>query len=222
MAYIYRHIRLDKNEPFYIGIGSDKKYQRANSSLSRNSIWKNIVKNTDFRVEIMIDEISYEFAKEKEIEFIEIYKRKEDGGTLCNITKGGDGVLGLVHSIDSRRKMGDPNKGKIISDWHRRRISEYHTGKIVDEKTRKKISEKMSGENNHRYGKKASEDTKRKMSESAKKGSENIATKLTESQVLEIRELNASGLSQINISNIFGVQKNTISCIINKNTWKHI
>jgi hypothetical protein len=22
MAYVYRHIRLDKNEPFYIGIGS--------------------------------------------------------------------------------------------------------------------------------------------------------------------------------------------------------
>ena len=32
MAYIYRHIRLDKNEPFYIGIGSDVegKYKRAN------------------------------------------------------------------------------------------------------------------------------------------------------------------------------------------------
>jgi hypothetical protein len=23
MAYLYRHIRHDKNEPFYIGIGSD-------------------------------------------------------------------------------------------------------------------------------------------------------------------------------------------------------
>lgn len=24
MAYVYRHIRLDKNEPFYIGIGKDE------------------------------------------------------------------------------------------------------------------------------------------------------------------------------------------------------
>jgi hypothetical protein len=24
MIYLYRHIRLDKNEPFYIGIGEDK------------------------------------------------------------------------------------------------------------------------------------------------------------------------------------------------------
>lgn len=25
MAIVYRHIRLDKNEPFYIGIGKDEK-----------------------------------------------------------------------------------------------------------------------------------------------------------------------------------------------------
>ena len=30
MAYLYRHIRLDKNEPFYIGIGSDTNFKRAN------------------------------------------------------------------------------------------------------------------------------------------------------------------------------------------------
>jgi hypothetical protein len=30
MAYVYRHIRLDKNEPFYIGIGSDSSFARAN------------------------------------------------------------------------------------------------------------------------------------------------------------------------------------------------
>jgi hypothetical protein len=31
MAYLYRYIRLDKNKPFYIGIGSDNKgqYKRA-------------------------------------------------------------------------------------------------------------------------------------------------------------------------------------------------
>jgi hypothetical protein len=29
MAYLYRHIRHDKNEPFYIGIGSDNNYKRS-------------------------------------------------------------------------------------------------------------------------------------------------------------------------------------------------
>ena len=45
MAYVYRHIRLDTNQPFYIGIGSDKNYFRANQKTSskRNSYWVNNV-----------------------------------------------------------------------------------------------------------------------------------------------------------------------------------
>ena len=44
MAYVYRHIRLDKNEPFYIGIGSDNNYKRANQTNGgrRNNIWEKI------------------------------------------------------------------------------------------------------------------------------------------------------------------------------------
>lgn len=41
MAYVYRHIRLDKNEPFYIGIGSDNKYSRAKQKTGRNDRWHN-------------------------------------------------------------------------------------------------------------------------------------------------------------------------------------
>ena len=39
MAYVYRHIRLDKNEPFYIGIGKDDsgEYKRANHIGNKNS-----------------------------------------------------------------------------------------------------------------------------------------------------------------------------------------
>ena len=33
MAYLYRHIRLDKNEPFYIGIVSDNVYKISNDKL---------------------------------------------------------------------------------------------------------------------------------------------------------------------------------------------
>ena len=42
MAYLYRHIREDKNEPFYIGIGSDSTYKRANQTKKerRNKIPK--------------------------------------------------------------------------------------------------------------------------------------------------------------------------------------
>ena len=64
MAYVYRHIRLDKNIPFYIGIGKEE--QRAYSKSNRNPYWKKITNKTDYVVEILFNDISYELAKEKE------------------------------------------------------------------------------------------------------------------------------------------------------------
>ena len=221
MAYVYRHIRLDKNEPFYIGIGNDDIYQRANSKTHRNNHWKSITSITDYRVEILFDGITYEFAKEKEIEFIQIHKRKEDGGTLCNITLGGDGCLGLVHTEESKKKMGEPNKGKSISDWHKKRISEFHTGKVVSEETKKKMSEKLSGVNSPMYGKKRSEHAKL-MTSIKTSGELNGFSKLKEKDVLEIRKLAEEGFSQRKIAKIYNVAKSTIAFILTRKTWKHI
>ena len=89
MAYVYRHIRLDKNQPFYIGIGSDAEYKRANERARRSELWKKITAKSDYFVEIIADEVSVEFAKEKEIEFIKLYGRIDKRtGTLCNMTDG--------------------------------------------------------------------------------------------------------------------------------------
>lgn len=95
MAYVYRHIRLDKNEVFYVGIGSDNlgKYTRAHST-KRGDHWKNIFNNTEIIVEIMLDDLTWEEACEKEKEFIKLYGRKDlNLGTLINLTDGGDGTL---------------------------------------------------------------------------------------------------------------------------------
>ena len=51
MAYVYRHIRLDKNEPFYIGIGAHLK--RAYEKTKRNKFWYNVVAKTEYNVEIL-------------------------------------------------------------------------------------------------------------------------------------------------------------------------
>ena len=47
--YLYRHIRVDKNEPFYIGIGTKTNadikygtYTRANIKRKKNNIWVKI------------------------------------------------------------------------------------------------------------------------------------------------------------------------------------
>lgn len=217
MAYLYRHIRTDSNVPFYIGIGES--INRAYSVTHRNKHWLSIVGKTSYEVDILFDDITYEFAKEKEKEFIELYKRKEDGGTLCNITKGGDGVLGLKHTEEARKKMGEPNKGKIISEWHRKKISEFHTGRFHSEESKRKMSEKAKGKS---IGRKASEETKLKMIASAKRGENSCISKFKNNNILEIRKLSAEGISQRKIANLFKVAKYSIHCIVNRKTWKHI
>lgn len=220
MACLYRHIRKDTNTPFYVGIGVST--QRAYSKTHRNAHWKSIVAKSDYRIDILFDEIEYEEAKEKEREFIALYGRKEDGGYLCNITLGGDGVLGIKHTKEARLKMGAPNKGKTLSDWHKQRISEFWKGKPLSEETKKKMSESALGEKNHRYGTKASEDTKYKMKQSAHRGEDSVSSKLDESKVLEIRRLNNIQISSSKLAKMFNVSKSNILAIINKKTWKHV
>ena len=55
MAIVYRHIRLDKNEPFYIGIG--KEIKRAYDK-RRGNHWKSIIKKTEYRVDILFDNLT--------------------------------------------------------------------------------------------------------------------------------------------------------------------
>lgn len=109
--YLYRHIRLDKNEVFYVGIGTKQKiryntekdrYRRAYLKHRRSNFWRGLSKN-GYRVEIMLESDDSEFIKEKEIEFIKLYGRRELGlGSLCNLTNGGEGTFGRIISEKER------------------------------------------------------------------------------------------------------------------------
>ena len=85
---VYRHIRLDTNEVFYVGIGKgNRPYHKR-----RNRIWNSITKRTDYRVDVIFDDMTREEACEKEREFIALYGRIDlKTGTLANLTAGGDG-----------------------------------------------------------------------------------------------------------------------------------
>lgn len=171
MAYVYRHIRLDKNEPFYIGIGSDSTYKRANAKRDRSIFWKRIVNKTDYEVEIILDDLTWEEANKKEIEFISLYGRTNtEKGCLCNLTDGGGGTLGIKMSEETRRKMSQ----KVFTEETRRKISEANSGKNnafygkpLPEYIRIKLSEAQKGEKSSWWGRKHTEETKKKMSEKA-------------------------------------------------------
>lgn len=139
MAYLYRHIRLDKNEPFYIGIGSDAKYKRANSINPRTKHWKNIISKTEYRVDIVMDNLSWDEACEKEKEFIAIYKRNCDGGILCNLTIGGEGAFGRILSEETKSKISKKVSG-INHGMYGKSHSEAAKNKIIETASKKVIN----------------------------------------------------------------------------------
>lgn len=127
--YLYRHIRLDTDVPFYVGIGTKpNKYRKHNReycraySKTRNKIWWDIVKKTDYSIEIILESNDYEFIKNKEIEFTSLYGRIDlKTGTLAGLTNGGQGNTGYIVSEETKRKIGENNssKGKFGKNHHR-------------------------------------------------------------------------------------------------------
>lgn len=154
MAYVYRHIRKDKGQPFYIGIGSDTTYRRANTVSGRNDIWNKIVKKSEYSIDIILDNLTWDEAKCKEKEFISLYGRLNNNtGILSNMTDGGDGAVGSICSEDTKMKISKSKTGKKLSKEHRKKLCEIN-------------KDKYSGIGNNFYGKKHSELSKTKMSNS--------------------------------------------------------
>jgi len=111
--YLYRHIRLDKNEVFYVGIGNSK---RAYSKYSRNPYWHNIVDKTEYEIQVLKKDLSWEDACELEKILINYYGRKDlNTGYLTNMTNGGDGTVGFVFSNESKNKLRLIRKNRNMS-----------------------------------------------------------------------------------------------------------
>lgn len=135
MSVLYRHIRIDKQEVFYVGIGEDE--SRAYNKKNRTRWWKNIAKS-GYEVEILFDDLSWEEAIEKEKEFIALYGRKDTGtGTLVNMTDGGEGTVGYKHTDEVKEKCRLATSGVNHPFYNKKRLDH---------------SEKMRGENNPAFG----------------------------------------------------------------------
>jgi hypothetical protein len=100
--YIYKHIRLDSNEVFYVGIGKKPKtskiykhkteYSRAYERTKRHKFWKNITNKVSYRVEIICEANTKKEIEELEKYYIAIYGRRccDPKGTLVNFQEGGN------------------------------------------------------------------------------------------------------------------------------------
>jgi len=124
MAYVYKHIRKDTSEVFYIGIGKTKKRMISNNA--RNNHWKNIVNKVGFEYKIIEDNLSWTDACELEKQLITEYGRYDLGlGPLVNMTDGGDGTNGIIYTKERNEKISKTLTGRVKS-----KLSKEHIQKI--------------------------------------------------------------------------------------------
>jgi len=160
MAVVYKHIRKDTNEVFYIGIGKSEK--RAYCNRGRNYHWKQVVNKAGYDIEIAEDGLSWDEACTREIELIKFYGRADlNEGTLVNMTDGGN--IEPNFSIELRRKLSELKTGKStgrfgelnpqygipMTDEQKQKISASKKGKPLTEAHKKALSESLK----KRFGK---------------------------------------------------------------------
>lgn len=180
MAVVYRHIKKDNLQPFYIGIGKEEKRAYNFHKNKRSKFWNRVYNKYGCIVEILAEDISWEDACELEMFLISEYGRIDNKtGVLVNMTDGGEGFTGS-HSDESKKKMSISGKGKNIghsngkgykhTDEAKIKISEASKGNDYA-KCRKGYKHKEESKlktSNSLKGRVFSDETKRKMSESAK------------------------------------------------------
>ena len=156
--YTYAYLREDKS-PYYIGKGKgNRAYRRRKTDIKPPK--------DKSRILILKQNLTEEEAFRHEVYMIAVFGRKDLGtGILHNRTDGGEGLSGLVHSEETKRKVSDANKGRTQSEETRKKRSEALKGKPLSEETKRKMSEVRKGKSNAFYGKSHSEETKRKLSE---------------------------------------------------------
>lgn len=258
--YVYRHIRKDKNEPFYIGIGTKRKtnwlcytseFERAFSKRNRNPMWNSIAKKTDYTVEIIFETSDYEIAKLKEVEFISLYRKKVDGGTLSNFTNGGDGTNGVKRTQSEKDHLSKINKGKTISTETREKLriinlGKKHTPETIEKMKQRKGIPLTDAQKLHlskiNKGRKHTEATLEKLKlmdishlyteEGIRKSAEGRRgkysgdkcwnSKLTSTIVFDIKYNFIPLLSDIEIGKLYGVSSRTINKIRKNETWKDV
>jgi hypothetical protein len=140
MFYVYRHIRLDTNTPFYVGKGSKN---RAWTTYSRNKYWHNIVNKFGYSIEIIKENLEENEALTWEINLISLYK--QFGYCETNLTVGGEGTSGYRHSAETKQLLRELTIGTKQSSMSNKKRSDALQGRYISQLHRSKISLALRG-----------------------------------------------------------------------------
>jgi len=148
--YVYIHYKADTKEPFYIGKGIKNRYRKTHG---RNQYWQRVKDKHGFISEIVKRFESEKDALDYEILLIQQYTQK--GYPLTNLTKGGEGVIGLVLSADSKEKikisstdmMARAEFAEKVREGHRKWKSDPENLKIISGENGSSFIAKIEGTN---------------------------------------------------------------------------
>jgi hypothetical protein len=146
LVYIWRR---PCGEPFYVGIGREGRQNSRLRNRHTNSVRGSIERSGGSVIVEIVMRGTREECIAEEARLIALHGRVCDGGTLTNVTVGGEcGVPGLVHSEESRAQMSESHRGQRRSDAHRDSLRRAMTGQVQTAEARRKTSEGMRGNKN--------------------------------------------------------------------------
>lgn len=159
MAIVYKHIRKDTNEVFYIGIGKSEK--RAYDMKHHRSEFHQNISKRGVNVEIIYEGLTWKDACKKERQLIQSYGRRDLGlGTLVNMTDGGDGGYGMIMTDEAKEKIRQfqlsqdtPWKHRPVREEVKEKIRKTLTGRKRPEEVVEKLRKPKSNKENYSYPK---------------------------------------------------------------------
>lgn len=181
--YVYMLLRPN-GEPFYVGKGRDERIgdhrQEAKSLRSKpgrksikvrviHKLWK---EGKDFKEKIVFSNLKEQLAFDLEMKLISVFGRINCGtGCLANMTDGGEGTSGLIHTEEVRKRISEANKNpseeQRLENRKRNLGNKHGLGYRHTDEAKKKMSIARKGRQ-PTLGHHFSEETKRKMSESGR------------------------------------------------------
>jgi hypothetical protein len=176
--YVYEHWRPDKDIPFYVGKGSNRR--KNVFTRNRNPHYANVVAKLArlgmcVEVRMVASDLSEKQAFDLEISRIAFWKAA--GIDLVNRTDGGEGPSGWKREEWHTIKLLDAIRGRVRSPETREKISQSLKGQPISEERKAKIGAANKGRKitqEHR-AKLSAAQTKFMLSESAR---ENVRVKV--------------------------------------------
>lgn len=128
--YEYNNFKFSY-EPFYVGRGKNNRWRPRDHRSTESPYLLNKLKKIGHDNIFVCFYNKYfnnlEDSKIKEKELIKSIGRNKKG-PLCNLTDGGEGIVGYKFSEASKKKMSEAKKGRKLSQEHKDKISKALKG----------------------------------------------------------------------------------------------